>query len=132
MNKVVVTILGILLVLAMVSAGCSPKTPTTPPTVPVTTPNTSTNTSGTLIGINPPSLPGNDVIVVNTPQGVQTLPITANTKATLEGTACTLDQIAALDLAQEAKVSYNCAIVYGVDENGNQIVVGLDVTKAYP
>lgn len=124
MKKLAFVVMGVLLTVVMIlSVGCAtkaPPAPAAPPTQEVT---------GTLKDVNTPAEAGKDVVTIQTPQGEKTLPITANTTFSLEGKACTLDQIAALDLA---KVSYNCTTVYGIDQNGYEIVLGVDVTKTYP
>ena len=118
MKRLVFVVTVGLLAMTILPVGCAKTTPA--PTAP------TQNVTGILKDINTPDDPGKDVVVVQTPQGEKTLPITTTTTFSLEGKACTLDQIAALDLA---KASYNCTTVYGIDQNGYQVVVGVDVTK---
>ncbi|MDO8579048.1 MAG: hypothetical protein Q7R50_07730 [Dehalococcoidales bacterium] len=109
MKKVVFIILGILLVLSMVSVGCSKK-----PTQNVTP---TQNITGTLEGIT-----GQNVTIV-TSQGTQTFPIASNVTSFLAGTACSLDEI---QQAATGNVSYNCTLV--IDQESGEAIAIL-VTK---
>ncbi len=111
MKKAILVVTVLLLVLATVVVGCATKpspAPTQPPSV----------TEGTLGGVDTQK----PAVTVETPKGRQTFPIGPNTGLTLNGQACSLDDLAALQASGEP---YNCIVVY--DEEGNTIAV--NVTK---
>jgi ABC-type enterochelin transport system substrate-binding protein len=68
-------------------------------------------------------------LTVQTAQGNTNLAITPNTTITLEGKVCTVDQLAALQIAN---VSYNCTSVVYMDENGQMVTQAVNVTKVMP
>lgn len=123
MKRFVFVLAGILLAMMILSAGCSKPTPAP------SAPEIKTNT-GNLTDINTPAEPGPDTITVQTPQGATTLPIATDATFSLNGQACTLDQLAGLELAG---TSYNCTYVYSWDpETTHEEVVGINVTKIVP
>ena len=128
MKRLVFVVVGVLLAMVVLFTGCSSKAPPASAPVAPAAPPTQ-EVTGILKDVNTPAETGKDVVTIQTPQGEKTLPIAADTTFKLEGKACTLDQIAALDLE---KVSYNCTTVYGIDQNGYEVVVGIDVAKTYP
>jgi hypothetical protein len=124
--KKITWILGtILLVSALILAGCSTSTTSTPTSTSTTSSSTQQPqvnvTEGTLTGVNTQ----NPSITVQTQQGSQTFPISPNTGLSIGGTSCTIGQLADL---QAAGGDYNCSVVY--DDDGN--VVGVAVTNVPP
>ncbi len=123
-------VMGIfLLALAVLAASCTqaPPAATTPAaTTPAATTETHegavTATEGALGEVNVPE----STVTVETPQGPQTFPITPNTALTLDGEACTLDQ---LDAAQASSGdNFNCIVTY--DAQGD--VLSLNVSRVPP
>lgn len=105
---------GIFLIAGIFAASCAPES--TP------SQNVTTGVLGTVT-----SQPGGQgSVTVVTPQGNTTLPVTSNTTLELNGQVCTIDQ---LDALEAANVSYNCTSVYYMDENGQIVTVGVNVTK---
>ena len=103
MKRLVFLITGILLATAILSVSCGTKT-TPAPAAP------TQNVTGTLKDVNTPAEAGQDVVTVETPQGLQTLTITADTKITLDGDACPLEDIG--KLVEAGNVTYNCTAIY--------------------
>ena len=116
MKRLVFVVTGVLLATAILSVGCGAKT-TPAPAAP------TQNVTGTLKDANTPAEAGQDVVTVETPQGLQTFPVTSNTTYTLEGKICTLEDIN--KAVEAANVSYNCTLVYD-EELG---AIGVYVTK---
>ena len=114
MNRLIFGLMGGFLVLTALFVGCVKTTPA--PAAP------TQNVTGTLEVINTPAEAGPDAVTIQTPQGLQTFPITPNTTLALGGKVCTLED---LDILEAANVSYNCTIV--LDENMN--VLAVEVTK---
>ena len=108
----------VLLAMAILSTGCATKAPAAKaPT---------SNLTGILKGINTPAEPGRDVVAVETPQGLKTFPITPNTKYTLDGRACPLDDVGqALDAGNG---TYVCTVIYDYD-NADGEARAIYVTK---
>lgn len=117
MKSLVFVVIGVLLAMVVLSVGCATKTPPTVPTAP------TQNVTGILKDVNVPAEPGKDVITIETPQGLQTFPVTSNTTYTLEGKICKLEDIN--KAVEAANVSYNCTLVYD-EELG---AIGAYVTK---
>src|SRR3972149_11671748 len=114
MKRLVFALTGVLLAMVILSAGCTTKAPSpaTPPEQP------TQNVTGTVVGVNPPSIPGQDVVVVQTPQGsIVAIPIGPNTHYFLEGKECTLEEVLAIQAA--SNVSYSCKVWFD-DETGEQ------------
>ena len=123
MKRFVFVLAGILLVMMILSAGCSKPAPA--PSAPVEKTGT-----GTLTDINTPAEAGADAITIKTPEGAATLPIAADATFSLNGQTCSLDQLAGLELAG---VSYNCTYVYTWDpETTHEEIIAIDVTKTVP
>ncbi len=118
MKRLVFVVTVALLATAILSVGCTKATPPATKAPPE-------NVTGVLKDVNTPAEPGKDTVTVQTPQGAQTLPITATTAFSVGGKACTLDE---LDALNTTNASYNCTVVLDVDG----IVVGVDVTKTMP
>ena len=116
MKSLVFVVIGVLLAMVVLPVGCA-KTPPVAPKAP------TQNVTGTLKDVNTPADAGKDVVTVETPQGLQTFPVTSNTTYTLEGKICKLEDIN--KVVEAANVSYNCTIVYD-DELG---AIGVYVTK---
>ena len=116
MRRFVFLITGILLATVILSVGCGTKA-TPAPAAP------TQNVTGVLKDVNTPAEAGKDVVTVETPQGLQTFPVTANTTYTLEGKTCTLEELN--KVVEAANVSYNCTLVYD-EELG---AIGVYVTK---
>jgi len=104
------------LAMAILSVGCVKTTPA--PATP------TQNVTGVLTDLNTPAEPGKDVVTVQTPQGPQTFPITANTNFALEGQVCTLDDVG--KVLATANATYQCNLYY--DEQLN--VVNLTVWQS--
>lgn len=104
MRGVVFLITGILLATVILSVGCGTKPTPAPAAAP------TQNVTGVLTDVNTPAEPGKDVVVVQTPQGQQTLTITADTRITLDGDACPLEDIG--KLVEAGNVTYNCTAIY--------------------
>ena len=117
MKSLVFVVIGVLLAMVVLSVGCATKTPPAVPKAP------TQNVTGTLKDANTPAEAGQDVVTVETPQGLQTFPVTSNTTYTLEGKICTLEDIN--KAVEAANVSYNCTLVYD-EELG---AIGVYVTK---
>ncbi len=121
MKKVVFAVIAVALVFALSSLGCATKVKTTPSTQ---------NVTGVLQNVSANTQAGQPSITIQNPQGQTTLPVASNTSITINGVACTVDQLAALQLA--GNVSYNCTTVYYIDDNGQTVTVGVNVTKIVP
>ncbi len=117
MKRFVFVVIGILLAMMILSVGCATKTPPAVPKAPIQ------NVTGTLKDANTPVEAGQDVVTVETPQGLRTFPLTSNTTYTLEGKICSLEDIN--KAVEAANVSYNCTLVYD-EELG---AIGVYVTK---
>lgn len=102
MKRLVFVVTGVLLATVILFAGCAKKEPV--PAAP------TQNVTGILKDVNTPAEPGKDVVVVQTPQGQQTLTITADTRITLDGDACPLEDIG--KLVEAGNVTYNCTAIY--------------------
>ena len=103
MKKLIFVVTGVLLVMVVLSAGCATKPAPVAPKAPETV-------TGILKDINTPDDPGKDVVVVQTPEGERTFPLTASTTYSLEGKTCLLPDVGkALD---EGNVTYECTLVY--------------------
>ncbi|MDD5039148.1 MAG: hypothetical protein PHN78_07515, partial [Dehalococcoidales bacterium] len=111
MKKTILTLIGILLILTTMVVGCATQTPTTsePPSV----------AEGPITGVNPDN---GTVTIQNEQGGTTTFPILPTTQITLEGQACSLN-----DLEQEVESGqqFDCNVVYG--EGGD--VLALDVSR---
>ena len=117
MKRVVVFLSGALVLVLAVLAGCTSK-----PAAPApATQNVTQNVSGTVVSINTPSQPGQDQIVVQTPQGQQTFFITPGTNLSYNNTACPIED--AGKLITQNGTTYNCTIVY--DETYHAIAAGI-------
>lgn len=115
-------VMGIIsLALAVLVTSCAKAPPATTPATP-TTPPEITSTEGPLTEVSPQD----STVTIETPQGPQTFPITPNTALTLEGRACTLDQLSAAQASSGEK--FNCIATY--DSDGN--VLSLSVFKEAP
>lgn len=116
MKSPIFVVTGVLLAMVILSVSCAPKA-TPAPKAP------TQNVTGTLMDVNTPPEAGKDVVTVQTPQGLQTFPVTSNTTYTLEGKICTLEDIN--KVVEAANASYNCTLVYD-EELG---AIGVYVTK---
>ena len=119
MKRFVFVFTVVLLALAILSVGCGSTAPAAP--AAPAAPPAATTVTGILKDINTPTEPGKDVVVVQTPQGLQTLTITPDTKFTLEGGACPLED--AGKLTDQGNVTYNCTVQY--DEYYNLAAVAI-------
>ncbi len=121
MKRIIFVTAVLLLTITAFTAGCTKKSPA--PVVP------TQNITGVLKNVTENSQAGQGTITIQNPQGSATLPVGPNTTFFLNGQACTIDQLAAL---QVANVSYNCTTVFYMDENGQMVTVGVNVTKTVP
>ncbi len=113
-------VMGIfLLALAVLAASCAQAPATTPPAA---TPPKVTATEGALTAVNPEK----STVTVETPQGPQSFPITPNTALSLDGKACTLDQLSAAQASSGE--NFNCIVTY--DAQGD--VSSVSVYKVQP
>ena len=119
MKKLVFVVTVALLAMAILAVGCA-KTPA---------PATTSNVTGVLTEINTPDDPGPDVVIVETPQGPQTIPITAATTYSIEGRSCILADVG--KVADEGNVTYECTVVVtGMSPYGDDTAaVAIYVTK---
>lgn len=112
-------VMGIILpAMAVLAASCTQAPPATP-TAPAATPPEVTSTEGTLGDVNVQK----STVTVETPQGPQTFPITPNTALTLDGQACTLDQLTAVQAISGD--TFNCVVIY--DDLGE--VLSVNITR---
>lgn len=118
MKKTILAVATILLVVAVLTVGCAPKAP---PAAPPAAPPEVTTAQGTLGEVDV----SKSTVTVETPQGPKAFKITPRTALTLEGQACSLDQLAELETSGEP---YTCTVVY--DEEGE--VVALNVYRIAP
>ena len=120
--KIVFMVTGVLMVMVILSVGCAN---TKPASVPAA--STTQNVTGILKDLNTPSDPGKDVVVVQTPQGEQIIPITANTTYSIEGKTCFLAEVG--KAVDEGNVTYECTVVltgldpYGGEESARAVYV---------
>ena len=113
MRRLGTLLAAILLIAWTPTLACTSKTPETPVVAPPTV------VQGTLEDVDV----GEGTVTVDTPQGPPFVyPIGTSTAITIEGKACTLDDLAALEASGEP---YNCTVV--TDEEGNTVAV--NVTK---
>jgi hypothetical protein len=114
--------------LTLVVAGCANPAPTTPPAT--TPPAVATPVApappvkveqGSLSDVSKEK----STVTVQTPAGPKTLDLLPSSSLSLQGQACTLDQLAAL---QDSGGNYDCSVVYDADGN----VAALNVYKVSP
>lgn len=118
-------VMGIfLLALAVLVASCAkaPATTTPPAAAPATEQPKVAATEGHLGDVNVEK----STVTLHTDQGTQTFPITPNTTLTLDGQACTLDQLDALQASSGE--NFNCVVIY--DDQGE--VLSLNVSRVPP
>ena len=122
MRRLVFVVTVGLLAMAILSVGCAKTTPA--PAAP-----TAQNVTGILKDLNTPAEPGKDVVTVQTPQGLRTFPITANTTYSLEGRTCLLTDVN--KVVDEGNVTYECTVVLaGLTAYGDdQAALAIYVTK---
>ena len=114
MKKLVFMVTAVLLVMAVLSVGCTPKAAPPAPAAP-----TTQNVTGEFKGVTPATPGANATVTVQPAQGPPlTFSLAANATFAFEGQACTLE---ALENYIAANVSYNCTVVY--DEQLDVIAV---------
>lgn len=119
MKKLVWALWLTLLALTLVIAGCAKAPATTPP---ATTPPAKLKIEqGPLTAVSPQK----STVTIETPRGSQTVKVGPKTVLTLEGQACTLEQLAELEASGG---DFDCTVVY--DEDGN--VAALNVYRITP
>jgi hypothetical protein len=126
MKRTAFVIIGILLAGVIITAGCTSNT--NMPTMPAMPAMPTQNITGVLKNVVKPAA-GNSTLTVQNQQGNMTVSITPNTAVFIDGQACTVDQLAALQLAN---ASYNCTTVFYIDGNGQMVTVDVNVTKIVP
>ncbi|MDO8443319.1 MAG: hypothetical protein Q7S81_03660 [bacterium] len=113
-----------LLALAVLAASCAQAPPAAAP--PATTPPAEqpvvTSTEGGLGAVDTQK----STVTVETTQGPQTFLITPNTALTLDGQACTLDQLDALQASSGE--NFNCVVIY----DGLGDVLSVNVSRVPP
>mgnify|MGYP001602489745 CR=1 FL=1 len=118
MKRIDMVLAGILLIVPVLT-GCNLQTDK--PTPVPTTPTQNQNVTGLFGGVKVPAGGGNATVNVQTSNGTQTFVISPNATLTLGGQACTIDDLAAI---QVGNTSYNCTVVVN-DQMG---VFGVYVT----
>ncbi len=101
MKKVAFSVSVVLMAIMILAAGCAAKAP------PATA--STTNVTGELTYLSVPLEGGNVTLTINTPQGVQTIAVADNTTYTLNGKACTLDELG--KVLEQGNTTYNCTAV---------------------
>lgn len=99
---------GVLLAMVILCAGCAAKEPSVVAA--------AQNVTGELKYLSVPLEGGNVTLTVETPQGVQTIPVADNTTFTIDGKACTIEDIGKALVT--GNTTYNCTIVIEPCEPG--------------
>ena len=113
MNRLIFGLMGGFLVLTALFVGCAKTTPA--PAAP------TQNVTGVLKEINTPDDPGKDVVVVQTPEGEKTFPLTANTTYSLEGKTCLLNDVG--KVLETANATYQCNLYYDDQLNAVNLTI---------
>jgi hypothetical protein len=100
-------IVGVLMSMVILSVGCTPKAQ------PAAAPQ---NVTGELKYLSVPLEGGNATLTVQTPQGPQTVQLAANTTYSLQGKACSIDDIGQALTAGDT--TYNCTVILDPCEPG--------------
>lgn len=103
-----VGVMGVLLVIVILSAGCAAKEPLVVAA--------AQNVTGELKYLSVPLEGGDVTMTVQTAQGPQIIQLAANTTYELEGKACTIDDIG--KALEAGNTTYNCTVIVAPCEPG--------------
>ena len=114
MKRLIFVVTVGLLAMAILSTGCATKATPAPAA-------TTQNITGVLKDLNTPAEPGKDVVTIQTPQGLQTFPLTANTTYSLEGKTCLLNDVG--KVLETGNATYQCNLYYDAQLNAVNLTV---------
>ena len=113
MKRLAFVVMGVLITMAALmalSAGCTSKAA-----------KPTQNATGILKEVNTPAEPGKDVVTIQTPQGLQTFTLTADTTYSLKGQACALEDVG--KVLGTANATYQCNLYYDDQLNAVNLTV---------
>ena len=94
----------VLLVVAILSPGCSKTIVATAPQLPTQT------VSGELVSLSVPVYGNNGTLTINTPQGERAFTFSSNTTFAMENQACSLEDLGTL--LSDGNTKYICTVVF--------------------